>query len=126
MMKLKNKLFIVLIAFAPAFIACETTPEESCDSENFSDDFGCPVSVDAVATFCSDGVNKSYYSFRGSNYYCNSVAANTCDAANDKIAKILINDGCSTKKMGYITIDSQLSDMANELLNEVRLKSVCN
>ena len=121
-MKILSLLFSVFVVLTISFTACEDTDTgESCNSEDFSDDFGCPADVDAVATFCSDGVNNSYYTYAGEKYECSGVEANTCDNALQEIEEKLIAEGCGTKKSGTI----KMTQMAEKLLQEVRENSLC-
>ena len=63
---------------AVAIVSCDKQDsKESCDSEDVTGDFSCPVNVNAVATFCSDGVNNAYYTFNGVDYECTGVGAST-------------------------------------------------
>ncbi|MCK9207863.1 MAG: hypothetical protein M0P66_12180 [Salinivirgaceae bacterium] len=125
-MKATKYFFMLALAVSVSFISCETEDTESCDAENLSDDFNCPTSVDAVATFCSDGVNNSYYTFGGTDYQCTGVEASTCDAAIQAIGAKLIEAGCSGKKSGSIdAANIKLTAMAEKLLEEVRTKSLC-
>lgn len=126
-MKTTRYFFMLAFAVSFTFVSCETENTESCDAENLADDFNCPTNVDAVATFCSDGVNNSYYTFGGTDYQCTGVEASTCDAAVQAIGAKLIESGCSGKKSGSIGDASiKLSVMAEKLLEEVRTKSLCN
>ena len=121
-MKILSLLFSVFVVLTISFSACEDTDsEESCNSEDFADDFGCPADVDAVATFCSDGVNNSYYTYGGEKYECSGVDASTCDSALTQIEEELISKGCSSKKSGKIA----LTKMAEKLLLDVRENSLC-
>jgi len=128
-MKTKRYFFLVMMIFAVAFVSCdEDEDDETCDSENLSEDFNCPVDVDAIATFCSDGVSNSYYTYAGSDYQCTGVEAATCDQALTDIGIALIEAGCGTKKKSgaYDAGMIKLSAMAENLLDEVRTNSVCN
>ncbi len=126
-MKTKKFLYLIMMVLAVFAISCDDEAEESCNKEDLAEDFGCPVDVDAIATFCSDGVNDSYYTYSGTDYYCDGVDAETCDAAIQQVGIALIKAGCGTKKSVNIEVASiKLSKMAEELLNEVRNKSLCN
>lgn len=128
-MKIRRYFILAMMIFGLAFVSCEKDEDdETCDSENLSEDFGCPVDVDAIATFCSDGVSNSYYTFGGTDYQCTGVDASTCDEALNQIGLALIEEGCSTKKKSE-TYDAgllKLSAMAENLLEDVRTNSVCN
>ena len=115
------------MVLAVAFVSCEKDEDkETCDSQDLADDFNCPVSVDAIATFCSDGVNNSYYTYAGTDYMCTGVDATTCDNALSQIEDALIEVGCGTKKNGVEGgIKVELTAMAENLLEEVRTQSVC-
>ncbi len=119
-MKTSKYFLMAFMALAMAFTACEETTEETCDSENFKDDFNC--SADAVATFCSDGTNNSYYTYNGEKYECSGVDASTCEDAIAALGADLIADGCSGKKSA--TMDVKLSNLAQTLLSEVRTHSL--
>lgn len=127
-MKTKKYFLWIMMILAVAVISCDKDEdEESCDSENLSEDFGCPVDVDAVATFCSDGVSNSYYTYNGNDYQCTGVEPATCDEALIQIGVALIEAGCSSKKSGSVDAGLiKLSSMAERLLEEVRSKSLCN
>ena len=129
-METRKYLFWIMMVFAILVVSCDKDDEddkESCDSEDFSEDFGCPVDVDAIATFCSDGTNNSYYIYNDTNYVCSGVEASTCDEAINQIGILLIEQGCGTKKSGNIDAGLiELSAMAERLLIEVRTKSICN
>jgi len=125
-MKKKNLFVLLAFAFGLTFVSCGDVDTESCDSEDVSGDYSCPTDVNAVATFCSDGVNNSYYTYNGTKYECSGVEASTCDAALEKISAALIADGCSTKKSGSVEIANyKLSAMAEDLISQVRSKSLC-
>ncbi len=128
-MKTKKYLFLMFLAFVSvAFIACETEDAETCDGEDIAEDF-CPnLDISIIATFCTDGVNKSYYTYSGENYYCDGVDANTCNTALQNIGKQIIIDhpDCITKKSGGVNlVYIKLNKMAENLLTEVRNKSLC-
>ncbi len=125
-MKVKKYLVWMMMVLAVAIVACEDDePTESCDSEDLSADFQCPEDVDAIATFCSDGTNRSYYTFGGTDYYCTGVEASTCDAALNTISNLLLEAGCSSKKKSMEAGLIKLTTMAENLLEEVRTGSVC-
>lgn len=120
---------LAMMIFAVAFVSCEKDEDdETCDSENLSEDFNCPIDVDAIATFCSDGVSNSYYTFAGNDYQCTGVDAATCDEALNQIGVALLEAGCGSKKKSgaYDAGMIKLSAMAENLLEEVRTNSVCN
>ena len=124
---MKKYLFLMMAAAGAMIVSCTTTDPESCDSTDFGPDFNCPTTVDAVATFCSDGVNNSYYTYGGKKYECTGIEASTCTAATDSIATILISKGCSGKKSGSLkSMQTELSDFAEQLLLEVKSESLCN
>jgi hypothetical protein len=127
-MKTKRYFLWLMMILAVAVISCEEDEaEESCDNENLAEDFGCPVDIDAIATFCSDGVNNSYYTYNGNDYECTGVASATCEVALTQIGVALIEAGCSSKKSGSVDAGLiKLTAMAERLLEEVRLKSLCN
>lgn len=126
-MNIKKYLFWLMMVLAVAVVGCEDDDDgESCDSEDLSADFNCPETVDAIATFCSDGVNDSYYTFNGNDYMCTGVDASTCDDALNQIGAALLEVGCGSKKSGYEAGMIKLSAMAENLLEEVRTGSVCN
>lgn len=126
-MKVKKYLIWMMMVLAVAFVACEDDdPTESCDGEDLSADFNCPETVDAIATFCADGENPSYYTFNGTNYMCTGVDATTCDEALNQIGAALLEEGCSSKKKSIEAGLINLSAMAENLLEEVRNNSVCN
>lgn len=113
--------------FAFAVISCDKEEDkETCDSEDLAADFNCPVDVDAIATFCSDGVTNSYYTYNGNDYMCTGVDVSTCDDALNSIGAALLEAGCGTKKSGSMdAVKIKLSSMAENLLEEVRTQSVC-
>lgn len=127
-MKTKRYFLWIMMALSVLIVSCEKDDDaETCDSEDFAEDFGCPVDVNAVASFCTDGVNDSYYTYNGTNYMCTGVDASTCESALSQIESILIKAGCSTKKSGEVNPGViKLSQMAEQLLNEVRNESLCN
>ena len=128
-MKAKRYFMLAMMIFGVAFVSCEKDEDdETCDSENLSEDFICPVDVDAIATFCSDGVSNSYYTFAGNDYQCTGVAAATCDEALNQIGVALLEAGCGSKKKSgaYDAGMIKLSAMAESLIDEVRTSSVCN
>lgn len=128
-MKTRRYFILAMMIFAVAFVSCEKDEDdETCDSENLSEDFGCPVDVDAIATFCSDGVSNSYYTFAGTDYQCTGVEESTCSDALNQIGAALLEEGCGSKKKSG-SLDAgmiKLSAMAENLLKEVRMNSVCN
>ncbi|MFO7843920.1 MAG: hypothetical protein R6V16_08930 [Bacteroidales bacterium] len=126
-MKTKRFLTWIMMFFAVAIIACDKEEDaETCDSEDLTEDFSCPVDVNAIASFCSDGVNNSYYTFNGVDYQCDGVSASTCDDALNDIGVALLEEGCSAKKSGSMSsLKIKLSAMAENLLEEVRTQSVC-
>ena len=125
-MKNKNFLFPVLMAFAVSFTACEAISDESCDGLDLAeDDLTCPSDVDAVATFCSDGVSNSYYTYGGGKYECTGIEASTCDNAIRTISNKLIGEGCSSAKKSSSIIEVKLSSMAENLLIKVKSESLC-
>ncbi len=122
-MKAKRFLFPVLMAIAVAFTACEEAePEESCDGEDLGE--MCSNDFAAMATFCSDGVNNSYYTYGGDAYECDGVEASTCDNALNDLAIQIIEDGCETSKSAQVTTHAKMTKMAEELLNQVKLESI--
>ncbi|MCB2196898.1 MAG: hypothetical protein KQH79_13640 [Bacteroidetes bacterium] len=125
-MKTKNFFIWVMMILAVAVISCDKDEdEESCDSEDLAADFNCPVDVDAIATFCTDGVNNSYYTYAGTDYMCTGVDASTCDEALNEIGAALLEAGCGAKKSGSVDAAKiKLSTMAENLLEEVRTKSI--
>lgn len=126
-MKTKRYLFLIMMLIAALGISCnEDDDEETCDSEDLAEDFGCPVDIDAIATFCSDGVNNSYYTYSGNDYLCTGVDAETCDEALNQIGIALIEAGCSSKKSGSEAGFAKLTSMAESLLKEVRMESLCD
>lgn len=127
-MKTKRYLFLIMMVISALVVSCADEKDpDSCDSEDLSADFGCPVNVDAIATFCSDGVSNSYYTYNGTDYQCTGVEAATCDAALDQIGAALIEAGCGAKKSGKIDAGLiELSAMAERLLDEVRCQSICD
>lgn len=127
-MNTKKYFLWIMMILAVSVISCDKDEdEESCDSENLSEDFGCPVNIDAIATFCSDGVSNSYYTYNGNDYECTGVEASTCEVALTQIGVALIEVGCSSKKSGSVDAGLiKLSTMAENLLEEVRSKSLCN
>jgi hypothetical protein len=126
-MKTMKYLWMLLMVLAVVVVSCDDDePTESCDSSDFADDFNCPVDVDAVATFCSDGVNKAYYTYAGADYYCTGVDASTCDDAINEVGIALIEAGCGTKKKSasFENGKIKLSQLAENLLAEVRAGSL--
>ena len=113
------------MALAVSFTACDEPVEESCDGEDLSEDLSCPTDVDAVATFCSDGINTSYYTYGGGKYECTGVEASTCDKAISDISTKLIEEGCAGKKTASIG-QEKLSSLAERLLIQVKIESLCN
>jgi hypothetical protein len=119
-MKAKNYLLTGLVMAGLLFTACESVLDESCSSENFKDDFNC--SFDAIATFCSDGTSKAYYTYNGKKYECSGTDAGSCSTAIENLGKDLAQKGCGASKSG--TIEAKLSAMAEQLLSEVRYNSL--
>jgi len=116
---------MVLAAFV---VACDKDddPVEACESDDFAEDFNCPVDVDAIATFCADGVNTSYYTYADTDYYCTGVDVSTCDGAINEVGLALVEAGCGDKKKSG-SIESgkiKLTQMAENLLAEVRSGSL--
>lgn len=125
-MKTRNYLFVALMGLLSLSLlsACgDKESKESCKGEDLGEDFGCPVNVNAVATFCSDGVNNSYYTYDGEKYSCAGVESNTCDAALAAIGVKLTEKGCATKQLD---IERELTKLAENLLLEVKSQSLCN
>lgn len=123
-MKVKKILFPVLVAAVVAFSACGgEDPVESCDGEDIGADL-CSNDFSAVATFCTDGENNSYYTYGGDDFMCTGVEASTCSAALDSIAVKIIESGCETGKSAEIMAKANLSKMAEKLLEEVRVQSI--
>lgn len=127
-MKTQRLFFLIMMVLSIAIVSCDKDDDkETCDSEDLSEDFGCPTDVDAIATFCSDGVNDSYYTFNGNDYMCTGVDVSTCDDALNQIGAALIEAGCGSKKSGSIEKGMiELSAMAERLLSEVRTESLCD
>jgi len=127
-MKTFRLFFWIMMVFSIALVSCEKDEDdETCDSEDLAEDFGCPVDVDAIATFCADGVNASYYTYNGSDYMCTGVDVSTCDDALNQIGTALLEAGCGSKKSGSIEKGKiELSAMAQQLISEVRTQSLCN
>jgi hypothetical protein len=126
---MKTKMFLFQAIWVLAFLMVSCSPEDlaSCDSVDLGDDLSCPSSVDAVATFCSDGTTNAYYTYKGSKYECTGTESSTCNDARSKISAKLIEAGCSGKKSGSLnSVDVKLSAMAEKLLLEVKSKSLCN
>ncbi|MBU8893522.1 MAG: hypothetical protein KOO66_12140 [Bacteroidales bacterium] len=126
-MKTKKYFWMLMMVFAVFAVSCDKEEDaESCDSEDLAEDFNCPVDVDAIATFCADGVNDSYYTYNGTDYYCTGVEASTCDGAIAQVGIALIEAGCGTKKKsaGMENGLIKLSQMAENLLAEVRTESL--
>lgn len=123
-MKVKRILFPVLMAAAVAFSSCgDDDPDESCDGEDIGAEM-CSNDFSAIATFCSDGENDSYYTYNGEDFMCTGVAASTCDDALSQIAVKIIESGCETGKSAEIAAKVQLTDMAEKLLEQVRKESI--
>jgi hypothetical protein len=103
-------------------------PEESCDGVDLGDQYCSQLDIEIIATFCSDGENNSYYAYNNKNYTCDGVAASTCGDALDDIAAQIRTDnpGCSKKntKENMAAIKTKLSETAEKLLRDVRLKSM--
>lgn len=130
MKKFNVLLMLVAMAISVSFVACGgDDDEESCDGEDIAEDLGCPTDINVIATFCSDGITNSYYTYGGENYDCTGIEASTCGDALDAIAIQVIEDHpeCATKKAGsFETANIKLSQMAETLLADVRSKSLCN
>jgi hypothetical protein len=127
-MKTKKYLWMLMMVLAVFAVSCEKDedPTETCDSEDLAEDYNCPIDVDAIATFCADGVSDSYYTYNGEDYSCTGVDVSTCDGAIDQISDALIEAGCGDKKKSG-SMESgkiKLSQMAENLLAEVRLGSL--
>ncbi len=123
-MNTKKYLLIALLSvFALSFNSCEEEdPEESCaKGANMQEDWKCEVPV--YPTFCSDGVNNSYYQYDGKKYVCDGVDASSCTKALDEIAEDLKSKGDCGKAKIYIEED--LDVMATKLLEEVKINSLC-
>jgi len=128
-MKTKWYFLWMMMALSVLIVSCEEKEDaETCDSEDFAADFGCPTDVNAIASFCTDGLNDSYYTYNGTNYMCTGVDVSTCDSALHQIELLLIDAGCSTKKKsgGVSPGIVKMSQMAQNLLDEVRNESLCN
>jgi hypothetical protein len=126
-MKVKKYLFWLMMVLAVAVVACEEEDDgDTCDSDDLTADFNCPPEIDVLASFCADGVNPSYYTYNGTDYYCTGVDASTCDVALNQIGVALLDEGCSSKKKSMEASLINLSTMAENLLEEVRTESVCN
>ena len=124
-MKAKKYVYLMAMILAFGFVSCETDPGESCDGEDLQEDFKCDFEV--IATFCSDGVNNSYYTYNGNDYYCTGVDANTCDEALASIGTALAEAGCGSSKSGSIDAGKlKLTELAENLLEEVRTQSLSN
>lgn len=123
---MKKYFFLILTAFAFTFSSCDKKVEESCDGENMKDDFNC--NFDVMVTFCSDGENKSYYTYDGNKYECTGSAASTCDAALQQLSAAFIAKGCDgLSKSGKVDlVNIRLTEMAEKLLMEVRSESLNN
>ncbi len=127
-MKTKKYLWMLMMVLAVFAVSCEKDddPIETCDGEDLADDFNCPTDIDAIATFCSDGENASYYTYAGTDYYCTGVEASTCDGAVTQVGLALIEAGCGDKKKSG-SLESgkiKLTQMAENLLAEVRSGSL--
>lgn len=127
-MKLKKYLFVSFVACSALLSSCDKTPEApSCKGEDLGKQFCQATKIEAVADFCSDGVNKSYYTYNGKKYECTGVEASTCSAAQEAIAtEIMKIDGCVTKSNEGIDLEVVLSKLAQEVLLEVKSESLCN
>ncbi|MDA3890861.1 MAG: hypothetical protein PF517_04265 [Salinivirgaceae bacterium] len=125
-MKVRRILFPVLMAMAVSFSSCgEDDPEESCDGENIGEEM-CSNDFSAVATFCTDGENNSYYTYGGDKFECDGVDANTCADALDAVAVKMIEAGCETGKSAEIKAQAKITKMAENLLVKVRQESISN
>ena len=124
-MKYLWMLMMVLAVFA---VSCDKDedPIEACEGEDLAEEFNCPVDVDAIATFCADGVSDSYYTYNGTDYYCSGVDVTTCDDAIDQVGIALIEAGCGTKKKSASMENGKikLTQLAENLLAEVRSESL--
>ena len=127
-MKTKKYLWMLMMVLAAFVVSCDKDedPIEACEGEDLAEDFNCPVDVDAIATFCADGVSDSYYTYNGTDYYCTGVEASTCDGAITQVGIALIEAGCGTKKKSGSMENGliKLSQMAENLLAEVRSESL--
>ena len=127
-MKTKKYLWMLMMVLAVVAVSCDKDedPTETCDSEDLAEDFNCPVDIDAIATFCADGVNKSYYTYAGTDYYCTGVESATCDGARDEVGYALIEAGCGDKKKSGSIENGKikLSQLAENLLAQVRSESL--
>jgi len=130
-MKTKKYLIWMMMILSVLVIACDKDddPTESCDGEDIEENtaLSCPIGVETIATFCSDGENKSYFTYEGVDYYCDGVSESTCDDAIDEIIAILLDSDCTTaKKSGSMEdVKIELTEMAKNLLEEVRTESFC-
>ena len=123
---MKKYLFLMMATVVAMIFSCTTTDPESCDNFDFGQDFSCPDNVETNASFCSDGINKSYYDYNGNKYFCDGVEPTTCDSALNKISLILLENGCSQKKSGSLkSMQIRLSEKAEQLLIEVKSEALC-
>ncbi len=121
-MKTLRLLFPVLLGFALVFTACKKEEaKESCDAEDYADDFQCPNPT--VATFCigTDANNPSYYAYNGTTYKCAGVEPNTCSVALAQMEEAMKAVGCSAKAG---SIEVKLTAKAEELLVKFQSQSL--
>lgn len=123
----KNWFLVALTAVALVFTQCDTVVDDTCDNYDAGTEL-CTNDFSAIATFCSDGINNSYYTYNGKDYECTGVEASTCDAALQSLAADLIAAGCETAKKSadVQTIKVKLTGFAEHLLEEVRTQSLTN
>jgi len=128
-MKKISYIGLFALLFATVLLSCkEPEPEESCDGNDLADDYCDQLDIDLVATFCSDGTNNSYYTYKGVKYECEGTESSTCDTALALITTQMKLDqpDCFAKKSrnDYETVKTKINERAEKLLMEVRLKNL--
>lgn len=128
---MKGIIYIAVFAIfsASLLLSCtEPEPAESCDGNDLADDFCSELNIDLIATFCSDGVSNSYYTYNGETFECEGIEASTCDTAiANMTAKMKLNEpNCFAKSSteSLKAAKTKLSNTAEKLLNDVRLNSL--
>jgi len=127
-MKTKNYFYLIAMVIGSILISCEGVEDlESCDGEDLADTFCEQLDIDLIATFCSDGVNNSYYTYNGVDYQCDGIEASSCESALSNITAQMQKDepDCFAKKKStdFESANKKISIMAENLLLEVRNKS---
>lgn len=128
MKRITFKIVFAVFISGLLFTCGDPETKESCDANDLADDFCSQLNIDLVATFCSDGVSNSYYTYDGKTYTCTGVDASTCTKAlADITAQMKIDQpNCFVKSTPekLTAVKTKLSKTAEKLLRDVRLNSM--